>query len=132
MGSANGGLITWIPDPTTQLDVRLNDTGQGGGMTLILNGGPSRAGQKWTFAVSAGHLSGQGPLLGLGSDALQNYQLLSVTPPWFGTLDATGSARLDIPTGLFPPGLQTDNIFFLQDPSTNQLLIYTHILEWDT
>jgi hypothetical protein len=131
MGFANGTGITGLPNGETQLDVRLNATGVGGGLTMIMNVGPEHAGSLWTFAFTHGHLEGTGPILGLGPDALVNYVILSMTPPFFGVLDSKGAARLDVPSGTLPPGVATDNIFLIQN-NTGAITRITAILEWDT
>jgi hypothetical protein len=137
MGRSNdcsglGCLQTWQADPRRQMDVRLSGTALGGGLTLIINAGEEHAGETWSFLVSFGHLFGTGPLFGLGQDAFLNWQILSVTPPWFGTLDARGSARLDVPPGALPSGVESDDLFILQDPVTGALTLYTKVLQWDT
>jgi hypothetical protein len=133
MGTSNttGGGLTAIPNGERGLDVRLNATGLGQGMTVILNAGHDRAGYSWTFGFDVGHYEGQGPLLGLGPNALTNYLITSVTPPFFGTLDNWGSARFDFPPGSAPAGIQADTIFFLFNPQ-GALILYTPILEFDT
>ncbi len=133
MGSSNSAIfqIPWFPSTAPQLDVRLNSTRTGGGLTMIINGGSAHAGRMWTFAFSGGHLNGTGPILGLGPDAVNNWLVTSVTPPWFGVLDADGSARLDVPGGSVPPGLQTDDIFLLQDATLN-FVHWTKVLQFDS
>lgn len=81
---------------------------------MILNAGPGLSGADWSFAMSAGHQNGLGSILGLGPDAIDNYLLLSSTPPWFGALDSRGSARLDAPGGTLPPGIDFDLLFVLR------------------
>ncbi len=134
MGASNTQATAnpfWYPSTLPQLDVRLNSTRAGGGLTMIINGGPEHAGKTWTFAFSGGHLDGTGPILGLGPDAVNNWLITSVTPPWFGVLDADGSARLDVPGGSVPPGLQTDDIFLLQDANLN-FVHWTKVLQFDS
>lgn len=130
MGSVNSGFIG-EPGNGMPLDVRLNGTDLGGGLTTILNAGPAAAGYRWSFTLSSGHLNGTGPLFGLGAEALQNYFILYNLAPWFGFLDAQGSARLDFPSGSVTPGLQTDDVFILQDLS-GQVVAITDVLEWDS
>ncbi len=132
MGSANLPS-TWGGPPGLgdKLDVRLNATGLGGGFTCIINAGPQAAGKRWSFFFNAGHLDGQGPFFGLGSEALPNWLMLGNTPPWFGFLDSRGSARLDLPPATFPSGLQTDGMFILQD-AAGGLVRRTTVIEWDT
>ncbi len=131
MGSANGSGFTLVPSADPKLDVRAHSTRLGGGLTLILNAGEENEGLRWSFTFSSGHLLGTGPLLGLGADALPNYQVLNATPPWFGILDERGSARLDAPAGSVPPGIAVDLLFFLQSPE-GALVQLTSILEWDS
>ena len=64
-------------------------------------------------------------------DALANWLLLLVTPPFSGALDARGSARVDWPSGTPGPGFQADCIFVLQQPS-GLFAAHTAILEYDT
>ncbi len=131
MGSPNP--VTFVSQsPLSPLDVRFHDTAQGGGLTMILNAEATNAGALWTFTFSYGHLSGTGPLLGLGSEALSIYQTLSTTPPFFGTLDSRGHARLDVDPGSIPLGVDLDAIFFLQDPTSLAYTAISYILEFDT
>ena len=130
MGSGNfPGPVTWFPGASSGLDVRLH-SGLGGGFTLILNGGAERSGNLWNVFFDLGHLEGQGPLLGLGPNALNNGIWASTTPPFFGLLDAQGSARLDVPSGTIAPGLALDFIFILVDGF--QISVITPILEYDS
>jgi hypothetical protein len=136
MGLVNdvASTFTGAPGPGTaqlRLDVRAHETAAGEGLTLILNAGPGRAGDTWNLALSGGHLNGTGPILGLGADAIDNFIMLSTTPPWFGTLDARGSARLDIPSGSVPVGIDFDTIFLLFNPQGG-LVLYTPVIEYDT
>lgn len=137
MGGINATLFepTWTPDATTKYNVVLNDTPYGGGITAIMNAGGDHAGERWTFTFSFGHLQGAGPILGLNTEAVSNWLSLSATPPFFGFLDASGSARLDFPGGSLPPGVDTDDLFLLQpnngDPFAPFSLI-SPILEFDT
>jgi hypothetical protein len=112
------------------LDVRLNATGPGGGLTLIINAGPAYAGYDWSFFLGIGHLNGQGPFLGLGPEAIGYWLLLRNLPPWSGLLDARGSARLDIAPSTIP-GLALDTVFILQD-AAGLLALRTKVLELDT
>jgi hypothetical protein len=133
MGSANNSAATWTPDATPQLGVVLNDN-LGGGLTAIITAGGDRAGQKWTMAFSIGHMNGAGPIAGWGPDIIDNWLFLSVTPPFFGFLDENGSARVDLPAGTVPAGVQADFAFILQD-GAGQLAPITQlsaILEYDS
>lgn len=125
VGSAGTGL------PTARLDARVHETAAGEGLTLILNGGPDRAFDTWNLTVSGGHLNGTGPVLGLGVDAIANFIQLSATPPWFGTLDANGSARLDVPAGSLPVGIDFDVLFLIFNPQGG-LVLYSPVIEYDT
>ena len=131
MGSTNPTLAPQLAGNATSFDVRLNGTPTGAGITAIMNAGPAYAGYRWSFTYSLNHLDGNGPFFGLGADALTNYLQLSQTPPWFGTLDAQGSARLDFPSGSIPPGVDTDDMFILQDPAGNIVRV-TDVLEFDS
>jgi hypothetical protein len=130
MGSANI-TNTWVPDPKGHVDVRVND-GPGGWLSIIIDAGPDRGGDRWSFLPSFGHLYGQGPLVGLGADAYANWLLFSVTPPWFGTLSPSGAARVDLTRPAVPPGIQADLIFILQDPATGALTSWTKVLMYDS
>ena len=92
----------------------LNDN-MGGGLTAILTAGGDRAGQKWTITFSIGQPEWSRSVAGYGFDFIDNWLFLSVTPPFFGFLDANGSARVDLPAGSVPPGIQADFAFILQD-----------------
>lgn len=130
MGSGNGtGPFTWTPDPTPILDVRLNATGLGGGLAIILNAGSAHSGEGWTLAFDLGHYQGQGPVMGLGPNALNNLIWASMNPPFVGSLDARGSARLDVPPGSVTTGLALDAIFLLF--TGTQITSRTAILELD-
>jgi hypothetical protein len=128
MGRSNGlGARTGqLPAP----DVRLHDTALHGGLTLIINAGAEHAGEAWSFTFTVGHLGGQGPIFGLGPTAIQNWLVLGATPPWFGTLDSRGSARLDVSPGSIPPGLAADTIFLTQS-ATGIVTSWTFVLEFD-
>lgn len=129
MGSANGaGASNGLGDA---LDVRLNETGRGDGLAIIINAGAAYSGHKWSFLLTAGHLGGQGPFFGLGAEALQNWLVFSVSPPWFGFLDARGSARVDLAPGTLPAGVGLDTLFILQDPG-GALSAQTRVLAFDT
>ncbi len=129
MGSANSNwAISGSIGTAHGLDVRLHDGGTDG-VTMIINAGSSRAGYRWSFLFSAGHLQGQGPFFGLGASAIANYTALSTTPPWFGFLDSEGSARLDIP--IIGPGFKSDDIFILQSPGGDVAAV-SEIIEFDT
>lgn len=133
MGTPNtaGAGLTAFPSGERGLDVRLNATGLGQGMTAILNAGMARAGYSWTLAFDVGHYEGQGPIFGLGPNAINNLILASTTPPFFGTLDNWGSARFDFPAGSVPTGIMIDTIFLLLNPQ-GILIHYTPILEYDS
>jgi hypothetical protein len=132
MGMSNSaGAPFWFPDSDVELDVRLHSTVGGGGLTMIINGGPTNEGLKWSFLLSGGHLNGAGPLLGLGADAFANWLIFSTTPPWFGNLDSRGSARLDAPSGILPPGVAFDTIFLLQRPDGVATTL-TKVLQYDS
>jgi hypothetical protein len=73
---------------------------------------------------------GQGPVHGLGHDALSGLTPNGTTT-WWSYLDARGSARLDLPPGSLPPGLQLDLVFGLQD-SAGVFTSLTKVLEFDT
>ena len=75
---------------------------------------------------------GLGPFFGLGLDALFNFGLLYGVAPWSAVLDAEGSARIDLSPGTISSGLRTDDIWFLQDPVTGDLISQTLVLEYDT
>ncbi len=130
MGLANSDVPGAI-NYDAGMDVRLNGTGLGGGLTLIINAGIDHAGERWSFTFSGGHLQGTGPIVGLGPDALDNYAILNTTPPWFGFLDERGMARLDVPPLSVPVGIDTDDIFILQDASMAVTAV-SFILEFDT
>ena len=132
MGFANP-IVFWPAWPGHErlLDVRANGTALGGGLTLILSGGPARAGEQWSFAFNWGHLQGQGPILGLGSDAVQNWAVWSAFPQWSGTLNARGAARVDFDPGTLTIGsIQMDTIFLLQN-ATGAITTYTNVIEID-
>lgn len=133
MGSANN--VVFHPPAAHEnpppVDVRLH-SGAGTAIHIIVHAGPERAGAHWSFAASAGHLNGTGPLLGLGPDAIQNYLVLSVAPGFAGILDSHGVGRSDFPPGILPPGVSLDTIFFLVDPPTGNLLDQSGILMFDT
>lgn len=112
------------------VDVRLNGTPYGGGLTGIINAGPAFAGKHWSFAFSSGHQHGQGIFFGLGAEALNNWLLLNQDPLWSGQLDANGSARVDFETGVLPAGLTSDDIFIIQDAGGG-LALRTAVIEWD-
>ncbi len=137
MGGQNFALFMadWVPEDLPALDVILNDTASGQGITAILHAGSRYAGFRWTFTYSFGHLQGTGPILGLGPDAVNNWLTLSATPPFFGLLDSRGTARLDFPPMVLPPGLDTDDIFLLQLNDGNPFsapVLFSAILEFDT
>jgi hypothetical protein len=110
-------------------DVRLNGTGPGGGLTVIINAGPQYAGYRFRFTLSPGHLQGTGPFFGLGADAAQNLAILNQAP-WAGLLDAEGSARIDLPP-LSIPGFQSDTLWLLQAPN-GALTFTSRLLEFDS
>jgi hypothetical protein len=107
-------------------------TSSGGqGLALLINGGTAQAGNTHSFLFSSGHLSGTGPILGLGLDAISNYTSITSLPPWTGTLDQNGAARIDVPPGTLPSGVDLDTIFFTLSPQ-GQLIASTGSLEFDT
>ena len=129
MGSTNPP--TWSPDREPGLDVRVNRR-PGVSLALLLDAAPERAGHAWSFAVSAGHHFGQGPVLGLGADAIANWITLSSTAPFHGVLDARGDARLDLDGALLPPGLALDFVFVLMDPANGAIATWTPVLSYDS
>lgn len=131
LGGRNQPAANHWPASEGRFDVRWNATAGGGGLTLVMNAGQDHAGALWSFFWNLGHLDGQGPIAGLGANAILNWQVTATTPPWFGALDDEGRARVDLPTGSLPPGLALDAIFVLQDP-TGPLVARTGILEWDS
>ncbi len=127
--------LTHTPTGTTGLDVRLNATPYGTGITAIINAGPEHAGEKWSFTFSYGHILGAGPILGLNSEAVNHWLTISMTPPFTGVLDQFGCARLDFPTASLPPGVDTDDLFLTQANDGNPLspiVLLSPILEFDT
>jgi hypothetical protein len=113
------------------VDVRVfSETG--GAVHIIVNGGPEHAGEFWSYSATLGHLYGTGPLLGLGPDAINNYLLLTSIPGLSGILNSDGVARTDFPLGFLPPGVQLDQIFFLNDLSNGQVTSQSPILMFDT
>tara|TARA_R110002072_G_scaffold25443_6_gene85226 strand:+ start:190388 stop:194125 length:3738 start_codon:yes stop_codon:yes gene_type:complete len=130
MGSPN--LIPqWSPNPQKGLDVRVSRR-PGVSLSIILDAGPERGGHRWSFAASVGHLYGQGPVFGLGLDAINNWIVLANTPPFTGVLDAKGNARLDLDGSLLPPGLPLDMLFVLQNPTTGQIVLLTPVVMYDS
>jgi hypothetical protein len=157
-GSARFGRITGAPDSDTgadwfplpartmglpnaqpsgpaglgdPLDVRLNPTGRGRGLALLINGDPSFAGFGHHLAFSVGHAFGWGPILGLGPDAVGNTLAIFGAPPWSGTLNGSAAARIDIDPGTLPPGIDTDNIVFVVDPS-GTVVARTVVMPYDS
>lgn len=130
MGSTGAG---WIGGPGLgdELDVRVNGTAAGGGMTIVLNAGSGSAGHKFSFLYSIGHLNGTGPLWGLGADALNNWAAIHSSPFFSKNLGVNGEARVDLPSGALPPGLQADVIFILQD-AAGLFTKRTAIIKYDT
>jgi hypothetical protein len=125
MGTANSGF-TGLAGLGSPLDVRLSQTG------FIINAGPANAGAWFSILFSAGHSQGLGPILGLGLDALGNWLAINTAPGLSGTLDARGSARLDLPPSI-PAGVQTDDVFILQGGGVGgPLVALTKVLEFDT
>jgi hypothetical protein len=131
MGAPNAPS-TWAGGPGHghPYDVRLSE-GVGDGLTLIINAGSARAGDTWSFLISVAPTLGTGPFFGLGQDALFNWFNVSTVPPWFGQLDANGSARLDVPAGGVPSGIHTEDIFLLQAPS-GPVVFMTKVIPYDT
>lgn len=130
MGSYNA---MWVGAPGLGdvLDVRIHETSAGEGLTIILNGGSAAAGFLYSYFFSLGHASGTGPFYGLGQDAITNWLIVLATPPFSGVLDGRGSARVDLPSGALPPGVDVDCIFILQS-AAGALQRRTAILEYDT
>jgi hypothetical protein len=130
MGSFNP---MWAGNPGLGdvLDVRMNETGLGNGLAIVINAGSANAGRRHSFFLSAGHAVGQGPFFGLGADAMSNWLTIVATPPFSGVLDAAGSARVDLPSGSLPAGMAFDCIFILQD-AAGLLRARTAIVEYDT
>ncbi len=132
LGAPNGtGPLTWVPDATPGMDVRVNATGLGGGLAIIVNAGGERAGFLWSFLWDVGHFDGQGPVFGLGPNAIANWSWSIANPPFSGPLDSRGAARVDVASGTLPPGIDVDAIFVLTDAVGN-LVTYTPIIEFDT
>ena len=104
------------------------------GMTIIFRAGPARAFDTYTILASLGHQNGTGPILGLGSDAITNWINVLQYAPWTGSLDANGSARIDLDSGI-PSGLSgsvsLDAVFLVANPDGTSL-IFTPILEFDS
>lgn len=118
-------------------DVRLYETGEGDGMTLVVNAGMPLAGANYYLLFSLVRSDGAGPVAGLALDSLSNFATwtLSGIPPLRATLDSEGSCRFDIPRASLPPGLRTDNIVLIQGPVSLALpfgAIRTQVLEFDT
>jgi hypothetical protein len=130
MGLANSGA-SGLGGPSGLLDVRLDETGRGDGMAIVINAGAAASGGRYSFLFSLGHIQGNGRFFGLGDDALINWLMVLVTPPLSGFLDAQGSARVDLPPLSLPPGLQADCIFVLEQPP-GWLAALTPIVEYDT
>lgn len=130
MGFANPSSTSTPLGRDYPLDVRLNGTWTGTGLTLIINAGPNYANYPWTFTFGSGHALGHGPFFGMAWDALPNFFAISQAPGLTGTLDADGLARLDFPADSFPAGFQTDNRYFLFDPSTGALVAMTDIFPY--
>ena len=129
LGSANpiGGFIGSIGHDHA-LDVQLTSTGFGGGLSIIVNGGPTAAGLNWRVLFSSGHANGQGPIFGLSNEAITNYQLY-----WDqigGILDSTGGARMEVDPNTFPPGVELDAVFWLLGPGGPER--HTLVLEYDS
>jgi hypothetical protein len=127
MGSGNAFFVG-EPGHQDVYDVRVNE-GVGDGLTAILNAGVVSANHGYSFFLSQGHLNGEGPFFGLGSDALLNWIALRLVPPFSGTLDGLGSARFDFPAGT--PGLQFDCVFIVQLPN-GVVSKRTLIVQYDT
>lgn len=110
------------------LSVRIDATPLGGGLALIMNAGQPYAGMTGRVLFSAGHSHGQGPIFGLGVDALANFEnyWVQVAIP----LDFRGSGRIDLAPLSLPPGAELDTVFFVlaqdQTPVLNTL-----VLEYD-
>lgn len=130
MGSANSGFVAGLSSNGDVLDVRGNEGGfPGDGATVIINGGASAAGWSYGQMWSGGHLFGGGPFIGLGADAPQNWLNLLGAPPFFGSLDADGSARYDFMPSSVPPGFQLDVLFYVTNGTSVRI---SSIVEFDT
>jgi hypothetical protein len=127
VSQAGNGLSGAFQD----LDVRLTEgLFTGNGNSVIINAGPTRAGATYSFFISLVDLQGEGPVFGLGADAILNYLTFSVIPPFTGTLDAQGSARYDFPIGTLPSGIHGECIFVLLQ--SGQLAARTLVVPFDT
>lgn len=132
MGSPNTGFAAPVGAPGP-MDVRLNQTGLGQGLTMLLNAGPQFAFRNYQVFFSGVHSNGVGPFFGLGADAAAIAEVVFGVSPFAGTLNSQGAARiLDVPPGAAAPGLGTDNVVFLFDPLTFQVIGQTQVLEFDT
>ncbi|MCA8948640.1 MAG: lamin tail domain-containing protein [Planctomycetes bacterium] len=129
MGTQNP--LIWSPDPEPGLDVRVNRR-PGISAAMILDADPDRAGNAWSFLVSLGHANGQGPVLGLGPDAIPNWLFFSTVAPFYGVLDSHGAARVDLPMSFVPPGLPLDFRFLLIDPTTGAFVTLAPIVTYDS
>ncbi len=130
MGLPNpAGGFTGASGHADAFDVRAHTTAFPG-FTIIMNAGTVRAGDTYYFLVSGGHQSGLGPVLGLGADALTNFQAFGTTPPFTGVLDGRGSARIDF-DAVFPAGLDFDAIFALVS-NAGVITAQTLVLEFDS
>jgi hypothetical protein len=133
MGSHNTGtnVFAGLPGLGDQLDVRVGGTSPPGGVATIVNAGAAMAGKHFNLFSSYGaHHGGQGPILGLGFDALTNWVNLQGLAPWHATLDARGSYRFDLPPGTLG-SFDADHIAFITDPVSGAILRWTKILEED-
>jgi len=132
MGWSNFYSASGNPGHGETLDVRVNATPAGRGLSVILNAGYSYAGGKYSSFFSFNRAFGQGGFYGLSPDAVTNWVNYNNTPPFSGNLDDYGSARIDIPSGSFLSGFRVDAIYVIQDPGSGAFLLRTQVLEWDT
>lgn len=114
-----------------RVDARIHDAHGNGALTFIVNADAQYAGFVMNILPSYMHSEGQGPVLGLGADAIPNWVALRNYEPWGALLDAQASYRFDIPVGSLPPTWVGDHIVVILDPNTGALQARTGILEED-
>lgn len=114
-----------------RVSVRIHDALGNGSLTYVVNADAAFAGAVVSIIPSYVHSSGQGPIAGLGADALQNWVALRGFEPWGATLDARASYRFDLPAGSLPLTWVGDHIVVILDATTGGLLASTGILEED-
>lgn len=133
MGSVNqASHLVGNPGHGDVFEVRVGASpNPSGHVTTVFNADVAYAGHTYYFFMSSGHLNGNGPFYGMGPDALTNFMSLGTTPPYTGTLDAQGSARVDLPLAL-PPGVQVDLLYFLIDPANGQVSANTLVIAFDS